>query len=249
MTHVFSIFGFPLVIVSDNGPVFRSNLQGQMANFFGFRHVPILPYNAAANGTAEASVKRIKLLLDRHTKDYDEWHRVLPLAQLQLNSHVHTGTDMSPYMALFGRAPHGIAQLENPALLSKTGSGSDWLKSVRSTFLRMHSDIQKASDELKKARAAEANARTSSELDPRAGQIKPGGWARIMKGSMKEAKYLRKHASRPCAQAIECSPPLQPSAEPPSRTKTYPARATLYPPASHLDQTESLTSSTKPSQQ
>ena len=124
--------------------------------------MPILPYNAAANGTAEASVKRIKLLLDRHTKGCDEWHRVLPLAQLQLNSHVHTGTDMSPYMALFGRAPHGIAQLENPALLSKTGPGSDWLTSVRSTFLRMHSDIQKASDELKKARAAEANARTSS---------------------------------------------------------------------------------------
>jgi len=57
----------------------------------------------------------------------------------------------------------------------------------------MHSDIQKASDEIKKARAAEANARTSSELDPRAGQIKPGGWARIIKGSMEEAKHLRKH--------------------------------------------------------
>ena len=55
MTHVFSIFGFPLVMVSDNGPAFRSDLQGQMADFFGFRHVPILPYNAAANGTTEAS--------------------------------------------------------------------------------------------------------------------------------------------------------------------------------------------------
>ena len=51
-----------------------------------------------------------------------------PLAQLQLNFRVHTGTDMSPCMALFGRAPDGIAQLENPSLLSKIGSGSDWLK-------------------------------------------------------------------------------------------------------------------------
>ena len=126
---------------------------------------------------------------------YDEWHRILPLplAQLQLNSHVHTGTDMSPYMALFGRAPHGIAQLENPSLLSKTGSGSEWLKGVRGTFLKMHADIQKASDDIKQARAAEQNARTASELDPRAGQIKPGGWVRIIKGSMEEAKYLRKH--------------------------------------------------------
>jgi len=193
MTHVFSIFGFPLVMISDNGPAFRSDLQGHMADFFGFRHVPILPYNAAANGTAEASVKRIKLLLDRHTKGYAEWHRVLPLAQLQLNSHVHTGTDMSPYMALFGRAPHGIAQLENPSLLSKTGSGSEWLKTVRGMFVRMHADIQKASDDLKRAHADAANARSSSDLDPRAGQIKPGGWVRIVKGSLEEAKFLRKH--------------------------------------------------------
>ena len=193
MTHVFSIFGFPLVMISDNGPAFRSDLQGHMADFFGFRHVPILPYNAAANGTAEASVKRIKLLLDRHTKGYAEWHRVLPLAQLQLNSHVHTGTDMSPYMALFGRAPHGIAQLENPSLLSKTGSGSEWLKTVRGMFVRVHADIQKASDDLKRAHADAANARTSSDLDPRAGQIKPGGWVRIVKGSLEEAKFLRKH--------------------------------------------------------
>ena len=112
VARVFSIFGVSFVVATDNGPAFRSGLQKQKADFFGFRHVPILPYNAAANGTAEASVKRIKLLLDRHTKGYDEWHRMLPLAQLQLNSHVHTGTDMSPYMALFGRHPTRKAELE-----------------------------------------------------------------------------------------------------------------------------------------
>ena len=137
MTHVFSIFGFPLVMVSDNGPAFNSGLQRQMADFFGFRRIPILPYNAAANGTAEASVKRIKLLLDRHIKGYDEWHCILPMAQLQLNSHVHTGTEMSPYMALFVRAPHGIAHLENPSLLSKTGSGSEWLCDARGIMIHM----------------------------------------------------------------------------------------------------------------
>ena len=68
-----------------------------------------------------------------------------------------------------------------PALLPKTGSGSDWLKEVRGGFIRMHADIKKASDEIKKARTDEVNARTSSELDPRAGQIKPGGWVRIVK--------------------------------------------------------------------
>ena len=82
MDRVFSVFGYPLLMVTDNGPAFTADLQKEMAQYYGFRHVPILPYNANANGTAEASVKRIKTLLDRHTKKYADWHRILPLAQL-----------------------------------------------------------------------------------------------------------------------------------------------------------------------
>ena len=114
------------------------------------------------------------------------------MAQLQLNSHVHTGTEMSPYMALFGRASHGIAHLENPSLLSRTGSGSEWLRDARGIMIHMQTDIQQASDMIKQARADEANKRTFSELDPRAGLIKRGGWGRMMKGSLENAKKLRK---------------------------------------------------------
>ena len=73
MSRVFCVFGFPLVMVSDNGSAFRNSLSTAMAKYFGYRHVFILPYNAQANGMAEASVKRIKLLLDRHTEGYAEW--------------------------------------------------------------------------------------------------------------------------------------------------------------------------------
>ena len=63
-------------------------LQKRMAEFYGYRHIPILPYNAQANGAAEAGVKRIKTLLDRHLKDYADWHRILPLARRVLNMDV-----------------------------------------------------------------------------------------------------------------------------------------------------------------
>ena len=193
VSRVFSLFGYPLVIISDNGPAFRSDLMAQMASFFGFRHVPILPYNAAANGLAEAAVKRIKQLLDRHTEKYEEWHKVLPLAQLQLNTHVHTGTECSPFAALFGCNPVGLQHLENPALLPRHGSGSEWLAGLRERMKRIHSDLQKLSDKIKSDRAASANARRLTEVDSRAGQIKPGGWVRIVHGSLEEARYLRKH--------------------------------------------------------
>lgn len=198
LARVFCVFGYPLVMVSDNGPAFVSGLQQQMAAFFGFRHIPILPYNAAANGVAESSVKRIKLLLDRHLDGYADWHKILPLAQLQLNCHVHTGLRTSPYMALFGHQPIGIEVLENPALLPKASSGSEWLREIRSRITRIQREIRKASDAIKEARAAEANARQRCETDNRSGPIvasTPGDprYVRLLKGSEEDAKYIRKH--------------------------------------------------------
>jgi hypothetical protein len=169
-----------------------------MAKYFGYRHVFILPYNAQANGMAEASVKRVKLLLDRHTEGYAEWHKILPLAQLQLNSHVHSGTGISPYMALFGRPPTGIEQIENPALLPESSDGQEWLGELRHRMTRLHKELQEYSDRLKEVRAAEANSRRHSDGDSRVGQIRASTpdkaeYVRILRGSEQDARYIRKH--------------------------------------------------------
>ena len=197
MARVFCVFGFPLVIRSDNGPAFVNGLQTAMSKFFGYRHVPILPYNAQANGIAEASVKRIKTLLDRHTDGYTEWHRILPLAQLQLNSHVHNGTGVTPFMALFGRPPTGIEFLENPSLLPSSTSGSEFLIEIKQRMQRLHKEIKQASDDIKKLNTDAQNLRRLNE-DNRTGSIiastpdKPS-YVRILRGSQEGATYLRKH--------------------------------------------------------
>lgn len=106
--------------------------MAQMPKFFGHRHVPILPYNAQVKGATEAAVKRIKLVLDKHVEGYDDWHKILPLAQLLIHCcHVHTGTQLSAFAALFGYVSFGIEHLENPALLPQHGSGSEWLIEIR----------------------------------------------------------------------------------------------------------------------
>lgn len=71
-------------MITDNGPSFRIEIICRIPQFFGFRHVPILPYNAPTHGVAEAAVKRFKLRLDKHVTGYADWHKILPLAQLLL---------------------------------------------------------------------------------------------------------------------------------------------------------------------
>ena len=197
-SRVFCTFGTPAVIVSDNGPAFTSDLNIAAEGFYGYRHIHTLPYNPQANGMAEAAVKRIKLLLDRQTKDYADWHQLLPIAQHLLNTTVHTGTGMTPFEAVFGRAPVSLEQLENPALYPD-GDGQEMLRSVKARMLHLHKSLRQASDSIKNARIDEKNARENAHLrDARRGTVlasTPGHdrYVWLLYGSPENAAYIRKH--------------------------------------------------------
>ena len=196
---VFCIFGPPLIIVSDNGPAFISEMNGYCSQFWGYRHINILPYNSQANGTAESAVKRIKLLLDRHCQGHKSWHVLLPVLQLKLNADNHAGTGMSPYAALFGREPVGLEQLENPSLYPELPEGAGFLSELRGRMQQAHETLRLHSDALKKAHADEQNARMHAQRSPakhgivEAGSDEMPKYAWLLHGSKAQAAYLAKH--------------------------------------------------------
>ena len=197
--EIFGVFGYPAVIVSDNGPAFIGDMNEAMSNFLGYRHVHILPYNSQANGTAEASVKRIKLLLDRQTSNYREWCKLLPTLQLMLNATVHTGTGLSPYVALFGHEPNGLEQLENPALYPEPSDGNAFMRLLKQRQILVHAALKEHSDAIKKARIEEDNKRLASNVaNSRHGTIAASTptedrFVWVIHGSKDNATYLRKH--------------------------------------------------------
>ena len=172
--HVFCLFGVPrTALVSDNGPEFRNNLMDEMAQYLGYRKVNVLPWHPQANGIAEAAVKRIKLLLDRHTTRYHEWHKILPLAQYALNTEVTAGFKLSPFAALFGREPVGLPELENPALSPPRETGSAFLESLRARVQAIQSHLKEISDQTKEKvrNAAEADRYKAGEQKIECGDI------------------------------------------------------------------------------
>ena len=198
VSRIFCVFGTPAVIVSDNGPAFRNDLTDKASKFYGYRHIHTLPYNPQANGVAESAVKRIKLLLEKQTKDYADWHRLLPLAQHMLNTTVHTAIGMSPYEALFGREPIGLEKLENPALYP-TGDGNELLLSIKQRMLHLHSALRSASDTIKNARIDATNKYEYAHLkNAKRGTILPSTpghdrYVWLLHGSKENADYIRKH--------------------------------------------------------
>ena len=62
MKSIFSRYGIPEVIRSDNGPQYSSHQFAQFAKFYGFQHVTRSPRFSQSNDLAEQTIKIIKRL-------------------------------------------------------------------------------------------------------------------------------------------------------------------------------------------
>jgi hypothetical protein len=65
LRHLFSIFGVPETIVSDNGTQFASHQFGEFVRHFGITHVTSPPFHPQSNGQAERFVDTFKRALTK----------------------------------------------------------------------------------------------------------------------------------------------------------------------------------------
>ena len=67
---VFSRFGIPEILRTDNGPQFSSNEMTEFTSSYGIKHNTSSPYFPQSNGMAERFVRTVKQLL-RQSSDLD----------------------------------------------------------------------------------------------------------------------------------------------------------------------------------
>ena len=60
LRQLFSQFGIPEVVVSDNGPQFSAQEFEKFCHLNGIYHVPVDPYHPLSNGLAEKAVQVVK---------------------------------------------------------------------------------------------------------------------------------------------------------------------------------------------
>ena len=66
LRQIFASYGFPEVLVSDNGPQLVSQEMEQFLKSNGVKHILSPPYHPASNGAAERSVQTVKLALKKY---------------------------------------------------------------------------------------------------------------------------------------------------------------------------------------
>ena len=65
MSHIFSRFGTPRVIISDGGAHFCNKIVEKCLKKYGVQHRKTLAYHPQANGQAEVSIREIKSILEK----------------------------------------------------------------------------------------------------------------------------------------------------------------------------------------
>ena len=72
LKSIFSCFGIPKVVISDNGPQFSSYQFMRFAKEWHFMHDPSSPKHAKSNGMAESAVKTVKSLFKKAHRNKED---------------------------------------------------------------------------------------------------------------------------------------------------------------------------------
>lgn len=102
-TRVFSVFGPPKFMVSDNVPYFKSRILKDFCLEYGTQHIFTAPYNPSAN-MVERYNKEVKIAIRIfHSHHQQHWDQNLHWFQLAFNSAQHESTKTSPSRLFLGR--------------------------------------------------------------------------------------------------------------------------------------------------
>ena len=114
LRKLFSQFGLPETMVSDNGPQFAAQEFQEFCRSNGIRHTLIAPYHPSSNGLAERAVRIVKQGLKKLTEGSMSDRLSRFLFQYRLTPQTTTGS--APAELLLGRRPRSRLDLLKPSL-------------------------------------------------------------------------------------------------------------------------------------
>ena len=101
---VFTTFGPPRILQSDNGPEFVNDVIRALVKLTGLDHRLISPYNPRADGKVERTIGTVTKAIMKMLHGTDTlWNTMLPYVQYCYNSKVSSLTSSTPASLMFGR--------------------------------------------------------------------------------------------------------------------------------------------------
>jgi hypothetical protein len=109
LMEVFTMFGFPKRIQSDNGTAFVNDMMKEFVMSVGIEQRTATAYHPRGNGAAEIRVKQAKLLLKKILRgEIKDWASALPMVNYWMNQRVASQTGSSAFAYMFARRSNGF---------------------------------------------------------------------------------------------------------------------------------------------
>ena len=115
-SHIFSRFGTPRVLITDNGTHFCNKMIDKVLKKYGVRHRTSLTYHPQSNGQAEVSNREIKSILEKTVNSSrKDSSKKIEDALWAYRTTFKTPLGMSPFRIVYGKACHLPVELEHRA--------------------------------------------------------------------------------------------------------------------------------------
>ena len=180
ISRIFSRFGPPAVLHSDQGRNFESVLMHEICDSMGITKTRTTAYHPQGDGQTERQNRTLQNMLSSFVSNRrDDWDLWLDSVTFAYNTSKHDVLGVSPYEVVFGRAPRLPLELELGMPLSNPTTRNEYMHTLRSVF---HDVRQIAKQQLTKVSEKRAGhkQRTNTWRPFREGQTvmlrRPKGW-------------------------------------------------------------------------
>ena len=184
LSKLFSVFGLPDVLHSDQGRNFESTILRQTLDAFGTEKSHTTAYHPQGDGMVERLNRSLLQMLRAFVEKEDDWERYLPWVLYAYRTSVHTSTGATPFSLMFGRPP--MRGPFSPSTAFEPGSYSSHLQAKLS---ELRSFVQDKLKESARAQKEQYDKHTEQRVFrvgdpvwlsiPTAGKLDPrweGGW-------------------------------------------------------------------------
>ena len=147
INKVFSRFGPPVVLHSDQGANFERNLLHEICDLTGIAKTRTTAYHPQCDGLVERQNRTLQDMLAAFASEHrDDWDLWIDSVVFAYNTSCHKSTGHSPYELIFGRTPRMPIELECGIPLANPSKHSEYTRSFRSK-IRSIREIAKANIE------------------------------------------------------------------------------------------------------